>query len=514
MTPRGCLICAPLVARSVSQMLTQMQEAKANGADVVESRVDHIPGFNAAKDLPVLLNARTLPMIVTARAKWEGGVYEGEETERQKLLQLAVKLGADYVDIELQVARDFIATLKQNKIVSETKVIVSNHNWEVTPSLQEIGELVARIQSTGADIVKFATTATNITDVSRVLHLLAHSQVPTIALVMGPKGVIGRILCPKYGGYLTFGALSKGQESAPGQPTLADLSHVYRVGQVGRDTKVFGIIGNPVYHSKSPILHNAAFEKCGIDAVYVPFLVEDLAEFLSVYSVPDFSGFSVTIPHKEAALKCCDEVDPIAKAIGAVNTIVRKSDGKLVGYNTDCDGALTAIEDGLHESGLASEGASSPLKGKLFVVIGAGGAGKALAFGARERGARVVIANRNFGRAKELAAAVGGEAIQLEKLSEFRPETGMVLANSTSIGMQPDIDQSPIPKDALSAYCLVFDAVYTPRTTKLLREAAEVGAAVVSGMEMFIRQAYGQFELFTGQPAPKELMREIVMAAY
>jgi 3-dehydroquinate dehydratase/shikimate dehydrogenase len=177
MTPRGCLICAPLVAGSVSQMLTQMQEAKANGADVVESRVDHIPGFNAAKDLPVLLNARTLPMIVTARAKWEGGVYEGEETERQKLLQLAVKLGADYVDIELQVARDFIATLKQNKIVSETKVIVSNHNWEVTPSLQEIGELVARIQSTGADIVKFATTATNITDVSRVLHLLAHSQV-------------------------------------------------------------------------------------------------------------------------------------------------------------------------------------------------------------------------------------------------------------------------------------------------------------------------------------------------
>jgi 3-dehydroquinate dehydratase/shikimate dehydrogenase len=117
-----------------------------------------------------------------------------------------------------------------------------------------------------------------------------------------------------------------------------------------------------------------------------------------------------------------------------------------VGYNTDCDGALTAIEDGLHESGLASEGASSPLKDKLFVVIGAGGAGKALAFGARERGARVVIANRNFGRAKELADAVGGEAIQLEKLSEFRPETGMVLANSTSIGMQPDINQSPLPK--------------------------------------------------------------------
>ncbi|KAI3880790.1 hypothetical protein MKX03_034691 [Papaver bracteatum] len=242
-------------------------------------------------------------------------------------------------------------------------------------------------------------------------------------------------------------------------------------------------------------------ESVGFNGVYVPFLVDDLAKFLATYASADFAGFSCTIPHKEAALKCCDEVDPIAKLIGAVNTIVRRpSDGKLIGYNTDYIGAISAIEVGLRGSDKNYQRSGSPLAGKLFVVIGAGGAGKALAYGAKEKGARVVMANRTYECARELADLVGGDAVTLAHLETFCPEDGMILANTTSIGMQPKIEETPIPKHALSAYALVFDAVYTPKMTRLLLEAEESG--------MFTGQAYEQYVRFTGLPAPKELFRE------
>ncbi|XP_031111764.1 bifunctional 3-dehydroquinate dehydratase/shikimate dehydrogenase, chloroplastic-like, partial [Ipomoea triloba] len=218
---------------------------------------------------------------------------------------------------------------------------------------------------------------------------------------------------------------------------------------------------------------------------------------------------SCTIPHKEAALANCDEVDPIAKSIGAVNCIIRKpADGKLFGCNTDYVGAISAIEDGLR--GLPHNPVDGPLAGKIFVVIGAGGAGKALAYGAKEKGAKVVVANRTYERARELADIVGGQALSLAELSTFHPENGMILANTTSIGMQPKIDETPAPKEALSCYSLVFDAVYTPKITRLLREAEECGAEIVTGVEMFIGQAYEQYERFTGLPAPKELFKSIM----
>ncbi|KAH0469708.1 hypothetical protein IEQ34_001266 [Dendrobium chrysotoxum] len=224
------------------------------------------------------------------------------------------------------------------------------------------------------------------------------------------------------------------------------------------------------------------------------------------------SLLSVTMPHKEAALACSDEVDPIAKYIGAVNTLIKRpSDGKLIGYNTDYTGAISAIETTLQgSSGKVSAG--SPLADKVFVVLGAGGAGKALAYGAKEKGARVVIANRTYERAKELANLVGGQAISLADLENFHPEEGMILANTTSIGMHPNIHDTPLSKQALKSYALVFDAIYNPVVTRLLREAEELGVTIVTGMEMFIRQAMGQFELFTGLPAPEKLMRDTLLS--
>ncbi|KAL0719864.1 hypothetical protein Bca4012_069188 [Brassica carinata] len=484
------LICAPVMADSVDKMVTETCKAQELGADLVEIRLDSLK-----------------------EPKWEGGQYEGDENERLDVLRLAMELGADYIDVELQVASEFIKSIEGKK-PENFRVIVSSHNYQNTPSVEDLSDLAVRIQQAGADIVKIATTAVDITDVARMFHITSNAQVPTIGLVMGERGLMSRILCSKFGGYLTFGTLESGKVSAPGQPTIKDLLDLYNFRRIGPDTKVYGIIGKPVSHSKSPIVHNQAFKSVDYNGVYVHLLVDDLASFLKTYSSSDFAGFSCTIPHKEAALKCCDEVDPLAKSIGAVNTILRRqSDGKLLGYNTDCIGSISAIEDGLRSSSGPSSvpsSSSSPLAGKTVVVIGAGGAGKALAYGAKEKGAKVVIANRTYERAVELAEAIGGKALSLTDLDNFHPEDGMVLANTTSMGMQPNVDETPISKHALKHYALVFDAVYTPRITRLLREAEECGAIAVSGSEMFVRQAYEQFEIFTGLPAPKELYWQIM----
>ncbi|KAF8401566.1 hypothetical protein HHK36_012508 [Tetracentron sinense] len=555
MAKNSTLICAPLMGESVNQMLIEMCEAKASGADLVEIRLDFIKNLSPRRDLEILIKESPLPTLITFRPTWEGGQYEGDENRRLDALRLAMELGADYIDVELQVAYEFNKSIHGKK-PEKLKVIVSSHNYQSTPSLEDIGSLVTKIQATGADIVKIATTALDITDVTRIFQTTVHSQmthqlkqVPVIGLVMGQRGWISRLLCPKFDGYLTFGTLGAGMVSAPGQPTIKDLLGLYNLRQLGPDTKVFGVIGNPVGHSRAPILFNEAFKSVGFNGVYVHFLVDDITKFLNTYSSPDFPGFRFnllskdlnivylsilcaqaivfakisistvswvlciccTLPHKEDALRRCDEVDPIAKSIGAVNLIIRRpSDGKLIGYNTDYFGAISAIEDGLRGSHNINNETGSPLAGKLFVVIGAGGAGKALAYGAKEKGARVVIANRTYHRARELADKVGGEALSLAELDSFHPEDGMILANTTSVGLQPNVDETPIAKQALSSYSLVFDAVYTPLLTRLLREAEESGAIVVTGLEMFIRQAYEHFERFTDLPAPKELFREIM----
>lgn len=503
------LICAPLMAETVDQMLSLMQKAKSVGADLVEVRLDSLTSFTPTRDLDSLIKLSPLPTLFTYRPTWEGGQYEGDEKSRFSALHLAMELGADYIDVELKAMHEFNSYRNGSK-PSKCKVIVSSHNYHSTPSVEDLGNLVARIQASGADIVKIATTAVDITDVARVFQITVHSHVPIIALVMQERGLMSRILCPKFGGYLTFGTLEPGKVSAPGQPTIEDLVNLYNFRHIGPDTKIYGIIGKPVSHSKSPRLFNEAFKSVGFNGVYIHLLVDDIQEFFRTYSSADFAGFSCTIPHKEDALKCCDEVDPVAKSIGAVNCIVRRpTDGKLSGCNTDYVGAISAIEDGLQGSLDSARANESPLADKLFVVIGAGGAGKALAYGAKEKGARVVIANRTYDRARELADAVGAKAVSLAELDSFHPEDGMILANTTSIGMQPKIDETPISKEALKHYSLVFDAVYTPKITRLLREAEEAGAKIVSGVEMFVGQAYGQYERFTGLPAPKELFKKL-----
>lgn len=523
-------------------MLAEAQEAQQAGADLVELRIDFLKDLQPDRDLPILRADCPLPAIVTYRPTWEdpNAGYTGPEPPRLAALKYALELGFSFIDIELKAAPLFFsvatpspppppppAAAEAQSSQQRTRIIISQHNYDTTPDETVLISLVQQCRESGADIVKFATMAQDISDAARVLTVLEKTakQGPVIALAMGERGQITRLLAPKYGGFLTFGALSPQRATAPGQPALEDLEKMYRLKQQSKKTKVFGIVGNPVSHSKSPAIHNASFADKNIDCVYVPLLVDDMPSFLNTFSGPafkdDWLGFSVTIPHKGAALEGAVEADPVAVQIGAVNTLVRQADGGMKGYNTDWSAAILAIERGLVKGGKAGS-AEQPLQGKTVVVIGAGGAGKALAFGAASRGAKaIIIANRNKARAEELAASLSAasspstacSACRLDELASAISGDNLILVNTTSVGMHPHEDETPVPHSTtvLSSYQLVFDAVYTPRYTKLLREAGEAGCLVVTGDEMFVGQAADQFKFFTAMEAPVELMRRIVL---
>eukprot|EP01023_Acetabularia_acetabulum_P042325 TRINITY_DN4172_c0_g2_i2.p1 TRINITY_DN4172_c0_g2~~TRINITY_DN4172_c0_g2_i2.p1 ORF type:complete len:605 (-),score=100.90 TRINITY_DN4172_c0_g2_i2:126-1940(-) len=515
------LICSSITATNVADALNLVELGTNLNCDVLEFRMDCLLfedySFEQFDDALTQFQEKcSLPYIVTLRPQWEGGAYTGDENLRLKVLFRAMELQAPYVDVELKALGDFQLLMEQKKFKrdkSNTKLIVSYHNFESTPNRSDtMALLLAMSGNQGVDIVKAAFYAQDVKDavmlleVMRILKVDYRVKKPMICLSMGERGQPARILAGKYGGYLTFGALDQGFESAPGQPTVTQLRDLYRVHQINEETKVYGIVGNPVSHSKSPLLHNTAMAHIGFNGVYIPYLVDNMQLFTESYNDLEFAGFSVTIPHKQEAKRLADDLDPITRKIGAVNTLIRQEDGSLMGYNTDWTAAISAIEQGVE----AVTG-SRDLHGKKVVVIGAGGAGRALVFGAMCKGAQVYVANRSLSRAEQLLKeAPGAIFVPLEKL--WRGEvSGDVLANSTSLGMHPDVDQSPVPDYVTQNFSVVFDAVYNPMDTKLLQEAKANGCVCVSGVAMFVGQAAQQFELFTGEEAPLELMNNVVI---
>ncbi|KAH1195958.1 Bifunctional 3-dehydroquinate dehydratase/shikimate dehydrogenase, chloroplastic [Glycine max] len=429
------MVCAPITTQqsvSVEQIANDMYQAKAEDADIVEVRLDCITNFHPPK--------------------WEGGLYEGDENMQLEALQLAVELGADFIEVQLKAA-SCLPTLVEHKRNhnSHGKIIVSCYVDGIIPPQEELLQLVELMQGTEADIIKL---------------------VPLIAYSVGERGLISQLLSQKFGGFFVYESLAG--NPIPGLPSLDNIQEAYKLEHVKADTKVFGLISKPISHSKGPILHNPPFRHINYNGIYVPMFVDDLKEFFNTYPCPDFSGFIVGIPYKEEILRFCDEVHPLA-------------------------------QHGCNDGG-ASLG--SPLAGRLFVLVGAGGAGIALAFGSKSRGALLVIFDINFDRAKSLACAVFGEAQPFKELVNFQPEKEAILANATPVGMLPNTDRIPV------AERLVFDAVYRLRRTRLLKEADAAGAITVGGVEMFLRQAIGQFNLFTGLEAPEEFMREIVLSKF
>jgi len=419
-------------------------------------------------------------------------------------LRQAARLGARYIDVE----HDSITALGD---VPREKVIISYHNFQETPA--DLADTYARLAATGAGVVKVAVMARHILDTVAVLRILRDARKPTIALSMGPRGVLTRILSAKFGALLTYASmpyLAPGEHtgggtlpaSAPGQIPAGEMRQLYRVDRMGPQTRVYGVIADPVGHSLSPRIHNAAFAETGLDAVYLPLWVEgDPAAFVRAMREFDFDGYSVTIPHKQAVMAAADEIEPLARQIGAVNTIQRRADGSLFATNTDWTAGLAAIEAAVGKGWLA---------GKRALVVGAGGVGRAMAFALKEAGAEVTLTDVDEARVEALAKDVG---VGRCAIADVAKQTCDALLNCTPIGMHPKVDATPVPREVLRPGMLVYDAVYNPLETRLLREAREAGCRTVAGIDHFVRQAVEQFELWTGRPAPVETMRRVVVEA-
>ena len=490
------MICVPIMARSNDEAAEKMARAE-KVADLVELRVDFLPD----PDLPRLVKNRSKPLIVTCRTPENGGEFNltpahvGEtEEERINLLVEALRLGADFVDVEIDAPEE-----SRKKVLdaagSPHRIILSSHNFEDTPDdLESLKDRMAAALP-GA-VLKIVAYARSIQDNLKVLSLLKKKKggERITAFCMGEHGEISRILCPLFGGEFTFGALEAGQETASGQVPASVLKEVYRVNELNRDTEIYGLIGNPVKESMGYLLHNKSYIQLGMNRVYLPFLVEDVASFIR-----DFKGlckgFSVTMPFKQDIIPLLDEVDPTASKIGAVNTIDIRN-GRLKGYNTDSSGAIQALES------------LTPLSGKTILMIGAGGVARAVGFGAVLKGAKIVLSDMDEVRAGKLAEELGEKTCRREEWKDVNYD---ILVNCSPIGMHPKVEETPFPQELLKSGTVVFDAVYNPLETRLLKEAAAAGCHVVRGVDLFINQAVAQFELWTGEQAPRDIMAGVVL---
>jgi len=482
------MLCVSLMPETTDQAREALHRV-AGLADLAEVRLDAMRIF----DLDRLLDHPPCPVIITCRPAREGGLYDGPEADRLEALRRAVRLGARYVDVE----HDSLSLLGD---VPPERVIASYHNFHETP--RDLLAIHRRLAESGAGTVKVAVTAGHILDTVPVLRLLQDARVPTIALSMGERGLLTRILAPKYGAALTYAADDTGPEAAPGQVTLGLMRDLYRADRIGPATEVYGVVADPVAHSVSPQIHNAAFAEIGCDAVYLPLWVEgDPADFVRAMKPFDFSGYSVTIPHKQTVMPAADEIEPVARRIGAVNTLQRRPDGSLFATNTDWTAGLSAIEAVVGKGWL---------RGKRALGLGAGGVGRAMAFGLAERGARLTLTDVDAGRAEALADELGAATCSPDDVADVPCD---VLLNCTPVGMHPKTDASPVPREALREGLVVYDAVYNPAETRLLREARQAGCRTVAGLDHFVRQAVEQFELWTGRPAPVERMRQVVVEA-
>jgi len=473
-------------------MIAEHKHLVERGAKLVELRLDYI---NGEVNLKRLLADRPSPVIITCRRQVDGGRWQGGEQERLLLLRTAIAEGCDYVDLE----EDIAGSIPR---FGKTKRIISYHDFRKTPDdLQDIHDRLAALDP---DIVKLSTMANQPHDNVRILRLVRDARVPTIAMCMGDMGTPSRILGARYNTPFVYSTFHHERLLAPGQLSFQQMMEIYHHDKINSETVVFGVIGDPIGHSLSPHLHNAALRQLGINGVYVPFRVpaEDLATFINDCPELGVQGLSVTIPHKEAVIHKITKVDAAVKGIGAANTIVW--DGEtLNGYNTDFRAAVDSLERAMQPPGYDHGG----LEAKSVLVLGAGGAARAIAYGLRAKRAEVIISGRSPRRAQQLAEKFDCRWVDWNNRYGVTPD---VIVNCTPVGMHPNVDETPYDRLHLRPYMVVFDTVYNPESTLLVKEARTQGCTVVTGVEMFIRQASLQFKLFTHKESPSELMRDVL----
>lgn len=499
------MICVIIGCGSHKRMIEEWQKLAEDNVKFVELRLDYL---RKDPQLYRLLPNRPTAVLATVRRKSDGGMWRGTEEERIKLLRSLIAEGVEYVDLESDVAPNI-------KRFGKTKRIVSYHNLEETPEdLDAIRNDI--LENCDPDVIKIAVTPKSIDDVFRLVDFMKRAnsergKARTLAISMTELGFFTRVLGKKWGAPYTYAGFSKSRILAPGLPYYKVMRDEYRYDSINRDTDVYGVVADPIQHSLSPKIHNLAFAEENMNSVYLPFRVpkEELSRFIGLAEFNlNIKGLSVTIPHKVDIISKLTQLDPAVETIGACNTVV--FDGtSLFGYNTDYLAAVLSIETALTGRS-PRRGEGSPLEGASALVLGAGGAGKALAYGLHERGARVTIAARNVAEAEKVAKWVGCDFCSWEERTGYVVQ---ILCNCTSVGMFPNVDESPMDLPYLRGGMLVFDCVYNPETTYLLRMAREKGCKVVSGVEMFVGQACLQFKLFTGHKISASFVRRTVREA-
>jgi 3-dehydroquinate dehydratase / shikimate dehydrogenase len=471
---REPLVCVSVAARTVEE-LRRKRDAAA-GADLVELRLDHLD----RPDAPAAMEGRRRPVVVTCRAAWEAGSFRGSEEERQRVLESAVAAGAEFVDVEA--AASFAADII--RLRRGRGVVLSAHLYGDGP--RDIHERVASMRSTGAEVVKVAVEATALSDMLPLFDVAAHSSRQGgnghVLVAMGQAGVPSRVLAARLGNRWTYA----GDSVAPGQLPPARLLHDFHFRRVAADAALYGVVGKPVSHSRSPVMHNAGFAALGINAVYVPLEAADAEDFVRFARASGVAGASITAPFKVALMSYVDDVEPLARRVGAINTIVVR-DGRWIGANTDVHGFLAPLQGRIGVKGIRAS------------ILGAGGAARGVAIALADQGAAVTVCARRTEAARVIADLVGGQ------VGSFPPKAGTwdVLINATPAGTGAH-GENPIAGAPLDGE-MVFDLVYTPAETKLLADARAGGCLTIGGLEMLVAQAERQFELWTGQKPPSGL---------
>ena len=512
-------LTVPISAKDLDQAQEQIQAAESAGAEMLEFRVDYLEGLNAEltkKLVSEYKNAskKKLPIIVTCRDVKQGGAIDYPIKQRVEVLIAALGAGANFIDFEYD---NFLATDVQEKIRlalskhSRARLILSAHNFHA--KFPDIGKLFRSISLICPGVIpKLVYTANHINDCFDALDLLDKTSGERIVFCMGKAGLISRILAKKLGSFVTFTCTNQEQATAPGQIHIDELKNLYRYDSILPDTELFGVIADPVAHSLSPAIHNACFADMKMNRLYLPLLVEGQKQQFDTFMNSiilrkwlNFHGFSVTIPHKNNALDYAKEhqgfIDPLVNKIGAVNTLIISRDGKVKAYNTDYTGAMEAISNELNFT-------KKDFFNLPVAIIGAGGVSRAIVAGLCDAGAKIKIYNRTVEKAKQLADEFSCEYASLDKLPDIDAK---LLINCTSIGMHPNVDASPVEKEYLKSTMAVFDTVYNPAETQLLKDAKDKRARRIDGVSMFVNQAMVQFKLFTGIDADTKLMRNTVI---
>jgi 3-dehydroquinate dehydratase / shikimate dehydrogenase len=460
------------VVQTVSgHTMAELRRARDEAAaDLVELRLDGVEDIDVAG----ALDGRTTPVIVTCRPTWEGGRFDGSEEARLEILAQAIRLGAEYVDVEFQADRRRFAS------ADRARLVLSFHDFKGMP-----GDLLNRVRAMRAEqasIVKLAVTPARLTDCLALRDAMRFDE-PHVAIAMGPLGQITR-LCPwLFGSRWTYGGTI-----APGQVTARELVESFRIQRASSLTAIYAIGGAPLAHSASPAMHNAAFAALGMDAIYVPLETDDGDEFLAVADAIGVAGASITAPLKPAMFERASTLDDLSTQTGAVNTLRRNPRG-WDGRNFDVAGFLSPFV-----------GQARSLRDVRAVVLGAGGSARTACWALKQEGARVAIAARQPARGRALADEIGVD------VSSWPPSAGWdLLVNTTPVGTWPCVDEAPLERSAIAGG-IVYDLIYNPRETTLLKWAREAGAETIGGLDMLVGQACLQFEWWTGREAPAGVM--------